>query len=197
MFGTKFCLDWLLSFPNLWLTGTLVLKRTARVVCLSMAHQGFNRGGRDDRKRDSGQKWKREGESFLKICIETQKMARTFDGWMEFAVKWDQAVIVENLKTFPEKFVEDKHRTERKCLSMTNDLWTGSQTFVHHSYKRLSEKYMEVQLIKGSGLSLAYPNVTQWPLASKTEVLRTDEEANHCSDWHNDSMERFSSPNIT
>ena len=50
-------------------------------------------------------------------------MARTFDdGWMEFAVKWDQAVIVENLKTFREKFVEDKHGTERKCLSMTNDL---------------------------------------------------------------------------
>ena len=48
--------------------------------------------------------------------------ARTFDGWMEFSVKWDQAVIVENLKTFREKFVEDKHGTERKCLSMTNDL---------------------------------------------------------------------------
>ena len=67
-------------------------------------------------------KSERERESFWKICIETQKMARTFDGWMEFAVKWDQAVIVENLKTFREKFVEDKHGTERKCLSMTNDL---------------------------------------------------------------------------
>lgn len=124
MFGTKFCLDWLLSFPNLWMTGTLVLKRTARVVCLSMAHQGFNRGGRDGSKQESGLKWERE--SFLKIYIETQKMARTFDGWMEFAVKWDQAVIVENLKTFPGKFVEDKHGTERKCLSMTNDLWRFS-----------------------------------------------------------------------
>ena len=78
--------------------------------------------GREGRQKVGQWTKVKERESFWKICIETQKMARTFDGWMEFAVKWDQAVIVENLKTFREKFVEDKHGTERKCLSMTNDL---------------------------------------------------------------------------
>ena len=58
----------------------------------------------------------------LKNLHRNSENDQTFDGWMEFAVKRDQAVIVENLKTFPEKFVEDKHGTERKCLSMTNDL---------------------------------------------------------------------------
>ena len=46
------------------MTGTLVLKRTARVVCLSMAHQGFNRGGRGDAKQESELKRERERESF-------------------------------------------------------------------------------------------------------------------------------------
>ena len=134
MFGTKFCLDWLLSFPNLWLTGTLVLKRTARVDCLSMALQGFNRGGIDQIKQDRIRTKVRERVILINLHRNSENVLYLW--WMEFAVKWDQAVIVENLKTFPGKFVEDKHGTERKCLSMTNDLWTGSKTFVHQSYNR-------------------------------------------------------------
>ena len=98
------------------------------------------------------------------ICIEIQKMFWTFDGWMEFAVKWDQTVMEENLKSL------------RKSLRKTNIGQRGDEDasqwpmiceqdlkLVRHSSKILSDLYYTPFLYKilssKTPIMCQYPNV--------------------------------------